>query len=633
MCGIVGVIEYRGGRTVDPATLERMNTTLVHRGPDDAGAWSDGAVGIAMRRLSIVDLSGGHQPIENEAGDCRIVFNGEIYNHRVLREELERRGHRFRTSSDTEAILHLYEEEGVAGIARLDGMFALAIVDQRKGRDRPRLVLARDRLGKKPLFYADDGRRLVFGSELKAVLAHGDVSRALDHEALRHYLGLLVVPEPFSIFRAVRKLPGGSTLTCDGSGTRVERYWRHEEIVSEGDADPSRLTSDVRALLFAAVEKRLDLEVPFGAFLSGGLDSGAVVGIMSRVLDRPVKTFSIGFEGPASHNELPGAALTARHFKTEHHELLARPDVVSLIHELVAYADEPLAISSSIPLLLLAREARKQVKVVLTGDGGDEVFGGYAHYRFERWAASWRRIPRFADRVLLPAARAAHRIRSARRVSGRIERFVQNGRRSPGARRLGWASAFSEAEVRALGALTFAPADGSTTAQLLESRLEPYRTLSAEAQSNALDMRVWLPDEMLAKVDRATMAASIEARAPLLDDALVARLASVPFARKIGTRPGAPSKPILREALRDLLPAHLLGGRKWGFNVPLDDWFRGGAASFAAEVLSPERISRRGLFDPAEVSRLLSAHRTGTVNASNRLFALIVFEVWADRYL
>ncbi len=633
MCGIVGLIDHRGRGTIDRAVLERMNQTLVHRGPDEGGAWSDGPVGVAMRRLSIVDVAGGHQPIENETGDCRIVFNGEVYNHRVLRRELEARGHRFKTGSDAEAVLHLYEDQGQAAVARLDGMFAFAIVDQRRGRALPRLVLSRDRFGKKPLFYADHGGALIFGSELKALLAHGGIPRELDPEALHHYLALMAVPEPFSILRAVRKLPAACTLICDETGVRTERYWRHAAVTGERRESPGDLAREVRELLFAAVEKRLDLEVPFGAFLSGGLDSGSVVGIMSRLLARPVRTFSIGFEGPASHNELPAAALTARHFGTEHHELLARPDAVALIHQLVEFADEPLAISSSIPLLLLAREAGKHVKVVLTGDGGDETFGGYDRYRFERWARWWRRLPRVADRAAIGISGRLRAVARLRAGASRVERFVRNGRRAPGPRLLGWASGFSDAEARALCIGPAADWSHPTTGALLEQVMQEYGDLSDEALANAADVRVWLADEMLAKVDRTTMAASIEARSPLLDDALVARLASVAFADKVSARPGSPSKPILRRALADLLPPHLLLGKKWGFNVPLDDWFRGAAAPFVDDALSAARVARRGLFAPAEVARLVASHRSGAANVSNRLFALLVFEVWADRYL
>jgi asparagine synthase (glutamine-hydrolysing) len=635
MCGIAGVIDYSRGQAVDRDVVERMNATLTHRGPDDGGSWVHDRVGVAMRRLSIVDVARGHQPIANETGDCVIVFNGEIYNHHALRRQLEDRGHRFRTHTDTEAVLHLYEDEGEESVRRLDGMFAFAIVDLRSDRTRPRLFLARDRLGKKPLYYTDRNGVLVFGSELKAVLAHGGVSSELDIEAIHHYLSLLVVPEPFSIYRDVRKLPAGCTLTCDGEGVRLRRYWSLADVVGGRRTDRGRAAHDVRELLFAAVKKRLDLEVPFGAFLSGGLDSGSVVGIMSQILPRPVQTFSIGFEGPPSHNELPVAARTARHFQTDHHELLARPDVVSLLHESVQFADEPLAISSTIPLLLLAREARKDVKVVLTGDGGDEVFGGYSRYRFERWARLWRRLPPLVDRSLLAATAAVSRTGingQVRRTLTHAERFLRNGRRPIGERRLGWSSGFDENEKHALctgGSATWAH---PPTPALIESRLAAYSALGPEAQVNAIDMLMWLPDEMLAKVDRMTMAASIEARSPLLDDALVDYMGAVSFHDKVATRPGSPAKAILRQAVADLLPPHLLSGRKWGFNVPLDDWFRGPAAPFVQATLSRQRLARRGLFDTGEVARLMEAHRRGHVNASNRLYALLTFEVWAEHH-
>lgn len=637
MCGIVGMLER--GRDADAATLDRMNQQLVHRGPDDGGAWCRGPAAIAMRRLSIVDVAGGHQPIANEAGSCWIVFNGEIYNHRSLHRELVQSGHRFRTNSDTEVILHLYEEGGVDAIRRLDGMFAFAIVDLRGAPNEPRVVLARDRFGKKPLYYADSPARLVFGSELKALLASGLVPRELDADALHHYLSLLMVPEPFCILKGVRKLPAGCALIADHAGSHVERYWDHSTMFRAADnahVERGSLVEQIRDLLFASVEKRLDLEVPFGAFLSGGLDSGAVVGLMSRVLARPVRTYSIGFEGPATHNELPAAALTARHYRTEHHELLVKPDVVELLHDLVEYADEPLAISSSLPLLLLARAARRDVKVVLTGDGGDEAFGGYDQYRFERWARWWRQLPGAADRVVHAAATSARRLDSmgplARRLR-QVERFVGNARRPRGARRLGWASGFDEVAKHDIYLPAFRSSRYKSTPAWIEGRIAAFADLPDETQANAADLLIWLPDEMLAKVDRATMAASLEARSPLLDDALVERLMRVPFKHKLEGRVRGRAKPLLRAALADVLPPHLMDGRKWGFNVPLDAWFRGAAGSFVASTLSTERVHRRGVFDPAAVQALISSHAAGEINAANRLFALVVFEIWAERYL
>jgi asparagine synthase (glutamine-hydrolysing) len=617
MCGICGVVEYRSRSRLEVEALERMTRTLAHRGPDDSGTWVDGHIGIGARRLSIVDVAGGHQPIANERGDVRIVLNGEIYNHVALRRELAARGHRFKTRSDTEVALRLYEDKGEASISRLDGMFALAIVDQRADR----VIIARDRLGKKPLYYADAAGTLVFGSELKAVLAHGGVSRELDRTALHHYLSLLTIPAPWTVYRAVHKLPPGHLLVCDREGVRVKPYFDLAELVErERDLDndaPSR----VRGLLFEAVRKRVDLEVPFGAFLSGGLDSASVVAVMRELLPGPVRTFSIGFEGPASHDELPVARLSANHLGTEHHELRARPDVVSLVTDLVEFADEPLAISSCIPLLLLAREAGRHVKVVLTGDGGDEVFAGYPTYRYESWARMWRRLPRVVDSGATRLAQGRH--------ARRVRRFVENSRKPAGARWLGWSSGFSEREKASLWA---GGASGANTEAYVESRLARYPGHTEAAGGNVIDLEIGLPDEMLAKVDRMTMAASIEARSPLLDDDLVAYVAGVRFNDKLA-RPLQPPKPLLRAALADLLPPHVLRGPKKGFNVPLDAWFRGAAAPFVESMLAPQRIARRGVFEPAAVTRWVSEHRSGDVNACNRLFALVVFEAWAERWL
>ena len=328
MCGITGIVEYRSGAAVDRALLQRMNDTIVHRGPDDEGLFVDGATGLAMRRLAIIDVAGGHQPIANETGDVHVVFNGEIYNFAALRRDLEERGHRFRTHSDTEVIVHAYEEWGDACVERFEGMFAFALHDRRPSRFGPRVLLARDQLGKKPLYYADVDGTLVFGSELKPVLLHPKVRRTLDAEALGHYLALRTIPAPFSVFEDVRKLEAGHTLAVSARGVMIRRYWDWRTFAGDAMPPHEELVADVRRLLFRAVEKRLVSEVPLGAFLSGGLDSSAVVAIMSRLLSTRVKTFSVGFEGPASHNELPKARRMAKHLGTDHHEILAQPHLV-----------------------------------------------------------------------------------------------------------------------------------------------------------------------------------------------------------------------------------------------------------------------------------------------------------------
>jgi asparagine synthase (glutamine-hydrolysing) len=643
MCGICGIFEYGTNHTVAPELLTRMRETLRHRGPDDAGCYIAPGVGLATRRLSIIDVAGGQQPICNEDESIWIVFNGEIYNYQELREEVIKKGHRLRTRSDTEVILHLYEEYGPGCVQHLDGMFAFAIYDQRPQRSAKgsnsksgRLVIARDRLGKKPLYFADLGDALIFGSEIKPILQDPRVGKDLDFEALHHYLSLQVIPAPYSIFKAIRKLPAGYLLECDADGARISQYWDYLKLVDNHHASEQEAVAEVRRLLFDAVEKRLIAEVPLGAFLSGGLDSSAVVAIMSRIKQQPVDTFSIGFQGPSTHNELPYARILAKHCNTRHHEFLVSPDIIETVNEIVHYADEPLGISAAIPTFLISKAAREHVTVVLTGDGGDEVFMGYGQYIYEEWAERYRRLPIAVDRVLTaPARMLSVRIDNpVGRWSNRIARFASNARRSLGQRRLGWASGFSEIEKRLLySSAASANFSFESTASFIEGKIQTKGIHRSALQQNCMDILIWLPDEMMAKVDRMTMAASVEARCPFLDWKLVEYLAGLSIDVKV---PGSRSmnlKHLLRQAVSDLVPIDLLRRPKRGFNVPLDAWFRGRAGEYLESVLSPQRVRRRGLFNPNEVTSLLKRHQAGQINASNRLYTLLIFEVWAETYL
>jgi asparagine synthase (glutamine-hydrolysing) len=634
MCGICGVYEYASSMRVDRQQLARMNATLLHRGPDEDGFFVRDRVGLAMRRLRIIDLAGGSQPISNEDGSVWVVFNGEIYNYRELRKDLIRLGHRFRTQSDTEVIVHAYEQFGVQCVEHLDGMFAFAIYDERIPR-ADRLFLARDPFGKKPLYYADLGETLIFGSEIKPILEDPRVSKEIDFEALHHYLSLLVIPAPWSIFKSIRKLPAGHWMLVDERGPEIKPYWNCEPHSAEVLVSEREAVDEVRRLLFRAVEKRLVADVPLGAFLSGGLDSSLVVAIMARLSGRPVKTLSVGFEGPKTHNELPFARRLAEHCRTDHTELTLKPDVVSMVHDLVRYADEPFGISSALPTLLIARAARERLTVVLTGDGGDEMFGGYSHYLWERWASAFRRLPRVADSVLLTAAGTLGRRIDGRAgaLRNRITRFVSNARRPDASRRLGWGSAFSHDEKLALYSDDLTHLAAGTTTALLERYVEGARDLEPAAVQNRLDVALWLPDEMLAKVDRMTMGASIEARCPLLDRNLARFLFGLPFRQKVPGSRGRHLKHLLRRVAADLLPAELLERPKQGFNVPLDAWFRGGASDFLTDVLSPERTRRRGWFQPEAVQQLVAAHRSGHAKFSNRLYSLFNLELWAQEYL
>ncbi len=647
MCGICGVFEYLTGRTVSQKQLQRMNDTLRHRGPDDEGFYIVPGIGLAARRLSIIDVYGGHQPIANEDESCWIVFNGEIYNYQALQKRVIERGHQLRTRSDTEVILHLYEDYGMDCVHHLDGMFAFAIYDCRdqtmdkgssfrvnRSSSPARLFLARDRLGKKPLYYADVNGCLVFGSELKPLLQDPRISRDLDFEALHHYLSLLMVPAPYSIFKAIRKLPPGHILECDVDGTRVRRYWNYLDHVNDHAISEEEALAQIRHLLFAAVEKRLIAEVPLGAFLSGGLDSSTVVAIMSRFKSEPIKTFAIGFEGPATHNELPYARALAEHYRTDHHEYLVKADIVELLPQIVRFADEPFAISSAIPTFLLAHAARQEVAVVLTGDGGDENFGGYPQYLYERWSGIYRRFPAFVDPFISWIASALERQPNhfARTLGRRGLKFVTSSRLSLGDRRLRWASGWSEPQKQSIYTSEVRSAIQTTTsAFFLESQVSALK--SPLAQQFGMDALIWLPDEMLTKVDRMTMAASIEARCPLLDVSLVEYMAGFSAAMKIPGLGFGSLKHLLRRSVIDLIPPQLLKRHKHGFIVPLDTWFRTEARPFIDEVLEPGRVRRRGIFNPTTVTNLIQHHSSGQVNASSRIYALLVFEIWATEYL
>jgi asparagine synthase (glutamine-hydrolysing) len=597
-----------------------------------------------MRRLSVIDVQGGQQPISNEDGTVQIVFNGEIYNHHVLRAELERKGHRFSTQSDTEVIVHLYEEYGRECVQHLDGMFAFAIWDERtdiQGLPGGRLFIARDRLGKKPLYYADTGGAFIFASEPKAILCDKRVGRTIDLQSLHDYLSLGMVPCDRSIYKEIRKLLPGHTLLITTEGVvETHRYWKLSR--SHGDGievrDARTAVAEVKRLLFRAVEKRLESEVPLGAFLSGGLDSSLVTAIMARLCSRSIQAFSIGFEGPESHNELPLARIAARHLGVYHHEFLARPDIVNLLPEIIDATDEPFAISSAIPLLLLSREARQEVTVVLTGDGGDEVLGGYSHYLYERWAQSARRLPSQVTRLVGAAANVAPQpvTNPIGAMQKRIRHLIGNSGGTAADRRLGWSSWFSEAEKQSLYSTSFSTELAASGVVPTGSHLQ---TLVPDALSdpvdtaNYLDAVVWLPDEMLTKVDRMTMQASLEARCPLLDIDLVNYCARLSFDTKIPGNRDRDLKSLLRSIAEEFLPRELTVRRKHGFNVPLDAWFRGSARAYLEHSLSRERINRRGFFNPDTIEDLLATHQSGKANLSNRLYGLLTFEIWADKEL
>src|SRR5438477_7885331 len=615
MCGIAGFIDVERSRDNAEQLIDRMCRVIRHRGPDDQGVWVDDGVALGMRRLSIIDLAGGHQPIFNEDQSILVVLNGEIYNYRELQKELQERGHHFRTNSDTEAIVHAYEEYGDDCVKHLRGMFTFAIWD----RNRQRLLAARDRFGKKPLNYYWDGEKLIFGSEIKSILEAG-IPREVNHIALDEYLVYCCVPAPNTLFRGVMKLPAAHILVYENRQISTKRYWELPFTPTCRD-DEATAIERTRALLKEAVEVRLMSEVPLGAFLSGGIDSSIVVGLMSSMMSQPVKTFSIGFEED-DFSELPYARQIAQHFGTDHHEFFVRPELVSVLPQLVWAYDEPFADASMLPTYYVSKLAREHVTVVLTGDGGDEIFGGYTPYRRE-WFIN--RIPPILRSLL-----------------GFGSRFMPDGMR--GKNRLG--SLTRDLPTRAVqSTMLFA---ANTRSSMYSPGYfpqvrdyNPYERLTGEfravsdldvtAQLQYVDVRAYLTNDILVKVDKASMFNSLETRAPLLDQNLAEYIASLPSA--IRTRNGV-LKYLLKKVAADLLPAEILTRRKQGFGVPIKHWFRGDLNGYAYELLLSSRAQQRGIFDPEFIRKILQAHaRTTLLNHSSAIWTLLCLELWFQIYM
>jgi asparagine synthase (glutamine-hydrolysing) len=630
MCGIAGFSETHGGGTGTwppgsdeaeraHALLQQMCAAIRHRGPDDEGIHVDAGVGIGMRRLSIIDLATGHQPIHNEDRTIWVVFNGEIYNYRALRAELETRGHRFYTATDTETIVHAYEEWGEAAFGRLRGMFGIAVWDSR----HRVLLLARDRVGIKPLHYAVVNGRLYFGSEIKSILVAADVAPRIDPAALDHYLTFLYSPADTSIFAGVEKLPPGHLLRWERGLLQVRRYWELPVEVCQ-PASESEAVEALREVLRDAVRSHLMSDVPLGAFLSGGVDSSLVVGLMAEASDRPVKTFSIGFDEPR-YDELEHARVVARHFGTDHHEFVVKPDALAIVDDLIGHFDEPFGDSSAVPTWYVSEMARRHVTVVLSGDGGDELFGGYERYRphprvaaFDRWAP--------------PGSRALAGLLWPRLPHGATgKNFLRRVARDPAGRYLDQMAFFQADERRALLSADLQHrVDSDAVEQRFLRRFARFAALPWDAQMMAVDIETYLPEDILTKVDRMSMAHSIESRVPLLDNEVVEFAARLPASMKI--RNGR-LKHILKEAADGILPPPILTRRKQGFGVPLAVWFRGGLRELFSDVLLSPRSRQRGYFEPRFIERLVREHVSGRRDHTLRLWSLVVFELWHRQYI
>ena len=631
MCGIAGVVDFTG-RPLDEGLLLRMCEAIKHRGPDDRGMvrfpLSSGPLqtrptaALVNQRLSIIDVQGGHQPISNEDRTVWTVLNGEIYNFQELREELEQKGHRFATCSDTEVIVHLYEDRGSDFVKALDGMFALALWDDQ----RQCLLLARDRFGKKPLLYAELGERLVFASEFQALLLDPSISRDMDMEALDYYLTYMAIPAPLSIYRGIRKVPPAHLLVYDRRGTMLQRYWSLTYTpklqLSEAEA-----AEGVLELLTTAVRKLLISEVPLGAFLSGGIDSSTVVALMARLSSQPVKTFSIGFE-EERYNELAHARRVARLFGCDHHEFVVSPHAIDVVPTLVRHFGEPFADSSALPTYYLSQLTRKQVTVALNGDGGDEAFAGYGRHLANRLAESWQQSPialrrpvDWMSRRLIPDRM------NSQRWPARFVRFLQAAAFPRAARYQRWVGVFSEDLKTTLVGMTdrFSANNG-----LVKRLFDDHKSLDPVDVELAIDTAFYLPTDLLVKMDITSMANSLETRSPFLDYKLVEFVAQLPSRFKLRR---LTSKYILKRALTGIVPNENLYREKRGFAVPIGLWFRGELKEFLLDHLLSSRFAQRGLFSKTAVEELVSTHIQGRADYAHHLWILLMLELWHRAFI
>lgn len=622
MCGIAGIFEYQRHDAIPQEFVRRMTDTIVHRGPDDEGIYVGPGLGFGFRRLSIIDLSGGHQPLSNEDGRMWVMLNGEIYNYSELRKDLEGRGHRFATRSDTETIVHLYEEYGEDCFRRLRGMFAIALWDSTKRK----LLLARDRVGKKPLFYAADKNRILFGSELKTLLAAADLPRDMDPQALSDYFSFGYIPAPKTIYRAARKVMPGHYLVATAEGVRETPYWDISFAKTENRSE-EEWCELLRHELCEATRVRLMSDVPLGAFLSGGVDSSSIVAMMAHLMKRPVTTCSIGFE-EKEYDEADFARQVARQFHTDHHEQVVHPSALDIMNKLVWHYDEPFADSSAIPTYYVSQVARQNVTVALGGDGGDESFAGYRRYFFDQFENKLRRFvpPGVRRSVFGPLGRMYPPLAWAPRVF-RGKATLQSLSRSPLEGYFNSISIFRpDDKLRLLSGDYQRGLGGYDSLGVLQHYYDRAGTDDLLSRIQYVDIKTYLPDDILAKVDRASMAVSLEVRAPLLDHQLMEHVAAIPSSLKLRGRTG---KYIFKKALEPVLPQEILYRSKQGFAVPLAQWFRAELKDLTHDAIFS---SDDGILDLTYLKKVWQQHQKGVYDRSPNLWAVLMFRKWQETF-
>jgi asparagine synthase (glutamine-hydrolysing) len=625
MCGIYGLVNFYD-KAVSADLLSSMGDAIPHRGPDDQGAYIGPGIALGMRRLSIIDVLGGHQPICNEDQTVWVVCNGEIYNFLELRRGLEAKGHVFSCRSDTEVLVHLYEQEGPDFLRRLRGMFAIALWDAR----RSRLILARDRMGKKPLYVRREANRVLFASEIKSILEVETVQRSIDLEALGQYLQLGYVPAPRTMFAGIEKLMPGHYLEIANGVVREHSYWSLSFGEPQNRSEQEWIEI-VRQKLEECVRIRLISDVPLGAFLSGGIDSSAIVALMAKAMKQPVKTYSIGFAADDQfYNELPYAKLVANAVGSDHHEIIVRPDVVDLLPKLIWHLDEPIADSAFITTYLVSRLARESVTVILSGVGGDELFGGYRRYLGDSLARYYTLLPRPVRKSVLPALlrhlpqdRHSQWKNYFRLTAG----FVNSALLEPGARYMSYISVFSPELLDALFA-SRTPEDGVSA--LLNGYFKQASSADNLNQSIFVDLKTSLPDDLLALTDKMSMAASIECRAPFMDHELVELSTSIPSKLKVN---GFTLKYLLKKVVEPILPKEIIYRKKRGFGAPVGSWLRSDLETLVQDTLSEESVRARGLFDPKTVQQVITAHQQNNSDYTDHLLSLINFELWCRMFI
>ena len=629
MCGITGWIKLdeNDASPNSQAVLHSMCERIVHRGPDSEGIWTDDRVALGMRRLSIIDLKTGDQPVFNEDRSVIAMQNGELYNYREVRADLEKSGHRFTTRTDTEIIPHLYEEYGEAFVEHINGMFAISLWDSA----RKRLILARDRFGEKPLYYGVFDGKLVYASEPKSILVHPSVKAELDLDALRHYLSFDYVPAPMSIYKGIYKLPAAHILIVENGEVRTRRYWNLDFHKNGNVPSIEKAASELRELLSDAVRMRLVSDVPLGILLSGGIDSSTVAAFATQHATEKVKTFSIGFEED-SFDESRYARLVAKHLNTEHFEdRLSAEKAGDLISEIGQWLDEPLSDGSLIPTYLLARFVRQHVTVALGGDGGDELFAGYPMYVAHKMAAVYGAVPGFLRRgVIEPVVNALPVSTSNMSFDYKAKRFVRASHLDPVARHHTWFGSFSIEQQQDLLTREIISQTSGDIYRGARDTLNLIDSTNEIERMQFLDINFYMAEDILTKVDRAAMAVSLETRAPFLDPRVGQFAASIPVDYKLRGRKG---KYILKQAVKDLLPREILSRPKKGFGIPIAEWLKGRLNPLLHDMLAPHKLNQQGIFNAERVQRLIREHESNAASHHKELWTLLVFQLWYDNFL